>query len=168
MVKLPEFKIGDELECIDGNNYSRIKIITNNDVSILYGDNSGNIMSISDWVLMVKDNNGIIRNTMNTFYQTYMDSIHTSNNLTLRTNSNSSSNSSIRSSKSVTFNSKIDIIEIESNNRRRSILDLSLFNPIPDLVLEQYEIPEPLEPEPIKIPKLPWYYNIFLCCIDLD
>ena len=149
MVELPDYKLGDLLECINGIKYSNVKVLTNNNIIILYGDNSGNIMKILDWVTMIKDYNGIIHNT-NSLVNINSDDLANLRTTTIRTISRSSSSSSIRTSssirsdKSVTFN---------------PIIDIKIINPDP---LEQSE------PEPIKKSKLPWYYNIFLCCVDLD
>jgi hypothetical protein len=162
MLELPEYKLGDLLECIDGIKYSRVKVLTNNNIIILYGDNSGDIIHISDWVSMIKDYNGKIH-IINTLDNIYLDPIYsyentpTNNNLSIRTSSN----------RSVTFNPVVDIKIIEHDNRRRSILDILWYKP--NHIIESD--PEPLEqsePKPIKKSKLPWYYNIFLCCVDLD
>jgi hypothetical protein len=146
MVELPEYKLGDLLECINGIKYSNVRVLNNNNIIILYGDNSGHIMKILDWFSMIKDYNGIIHNT-NSLDNIYNDDLTNLRTTTIRTISSSSSirtSSSIRSDKSVTFN---------------PIIDIKIINPDP---LEQSE------PEPIKKSKLSWYYNIFLCCVDLD
>ncbi len=140
MEKLPDYKLGDLLECIDGIKYSCVRVITDNNIIILYGDNNGDIMKIFDWISMIKDYNGKIHN-INTLDNIYNDDLANLRTTTIRTISNSSSirtSSSIRSNKSVTFN---------------SIVNIKIIEPKPVL---------------IKKSKLSWYYNIFLCCVDLD
>lgn len=142
MDNLPDYKPGNILTCGEGDNYSKIKILTEGKVIILCGLGKGNILHIRDWYILVGKNTVTIQNT------TLLDNCQSCPFYTEKVdNSVGSSNG--------------DIEDISGHNkyRRKSILAG------PD-GLSVYDTPITV-PEPI-VKKTTWFERILMCGFSID
>lgn len=73
MLGLPNYKLGDILECGEGIEYSKIQILDDNKVKILLGFGKNNIINIYHWYFINEKNHATIQNISDVERVYYLD-----------------------------------------------------------------------------------------------
>jgi hypothetical protein len=158
---LPDFKAGQYLECGEGEEYSRVLVLSDTKLLVKEGAGRGHVLTPEEWYVMIGEAKGTIRNT--SYFNDcegcpyYADDAincpvrnieSIGKKMVLRTQSDDSigrkgilRQPSIHSSstKTASINDNVDVIPIEKRTAA------------------------PPPPPPPPRTKLPWYYNMCLC-----